>query len=186
MHLIAGSLADWFPEAKFFYSHREFSQWATSWIAMLHQESTRASLGGSEGLPSWWKRYARLLVKGLDLHDLEHLEDLPSVVKTLTPALAACWGEAAIRVLTSIPPDRLLALESRRLDDSHQTIADFVGVPVGKLRVVEAADRNSGSFSKTLRSMIDLEELETAAEPWTTRCHELMAIHASASQTRGM
>ena len=186
MHLIAGSLADWFPEAKFFYSHREFSQWATSWIAMLHQESTRASLGGSEGLPSWWKRYARLLVKGLDLHDLEHLEDLPSVVKTLTPALAACWGEAAIRVLTSIPPDRLLALESRRLDESHQTIADFVGVPVGKLLVVEDADRNSGSFSKTLRSMIDLEELETAAEPWTTRCHELMAIHASASQTRGM
>ena len=25
-----------------------------------------------------------------------------------------------------------------------------------------------------------------AAEPWTTRCQELMAIHASASQTRGM
>ena len=185
MHLIAGSLADWFPEAKFFYSHRKFSQWATSWIAMLHQESTRASLDGSQGLPSWWKRYARLLVKGLDLHDLEHLEDLPSVVKHLTPALAACWGEAAVRVLTSIPPDRLLALESNRLDESHQTIADFVGVPVGKLLVVEDADRNSGSFSKTLRSMIDLEELETAAEPWTTRCHELMAIHASASQTRG-
>ena len=113
------------------------------------------------------------------------MEDLPSVVKHLTPALAACWGEAAVRVLTSIPPDRLLALESNRLDESHQTIADFVGVPVGKLLVVEDADRNSGSFSKTLRSMIDLEELETAAEPWTTRCHELMAIHASASQTRG-
>ncbi len=113
-------------------------------------------------------------------------EHLASVVKTLTPALAACWGEAAIRVLTSIPPDRLLALESNRLDESHQTIADFVGVPVGKLLVVEAADRNSGSFLKTLRSMIDLEELETAAEPWTTRCHELMAIQSSASQTRGM
>ena len=83
MHLIAGSLAAWFPEAQFVHCHRAFSRWATSWMAMILQATSRASLAG-DTVPSWWKRYARLLVPGLDLQDLNEFENLPKMIQGLT------------------------------------------------------------------------------------------------------
>ena len=115
---------------------------------------------------------------GLDLQDLNEFENLPKMIQGLTPSLAKCWGQATQRVLTSIPNDRLLVLDTRRLDDSHQIIADFVGVPVDTLCAVTDADKNEGGLSASLRSMIDLEELEAAGEPWTTRCKDLITTHS--------
>ncbi|MBF2037274.1 MAG: sulfotransferase domain-containing protein [Leptolyngbyaceae cyanobacterium T60_A2020_046] len=118
LHHVIEILVPLFPEAKFILTVREPMSWLASEINQNYHTRNNRFCTVIESL-----RYCK---HGFS-QDCDALQALPNVYPI--PSYLTYWKEHISRMLSCVPPERLLILDTFQISEEIRSIADFLDVP---------------------------------------------------------
>jgi hypothetical protein len=148
-------LAKLFPNSKFILTIREPHVWALSMLQ--HIQRNRERLGCDYWRPVY-QHYFRNEAFATEESELKELQLYP-IASMLT-----YWRESNQLAIDSIPSDRLLILETKKLSESTEQLEDFLKLPQGSLSLSKS-HANHWKDKPDNRFGLSQQYLESISQP---------------------
>ncbi len=163
-----------FPDAKFIVLIRDPYTWIESMIGHFMSRQIPPDVWS---FMDWWFQLERYPHTSFD-------SALAAQGIYAIAALLNAWNQHAKMCRQLIPPERCLVLRTRELNDSHQTIADFLNIPVSTLNIRQK-HLNQRTWTGQLNSFISLDYLnEAVASICSESSHYFPEISSAADADR--